>query len=174
VSVLTRLFRRERPPDEALMPLDRDERVVSWATTDNGSTVVATPRGLWLPAAEGPERLAWHLIDKAVWRDGTLTVTAAVDTADGVLDELPPRTVRLATPRDLPPTVRARVEQSIAYTNHHALRPAGGVRVVGRRVTGQDGLAWQIVFDAGTDRDDPTVREQVARLVQHARAETGS
>jgi hypothetical protein len=174
VSVLTRLFRRERPPEEALMPLDRDERVVSWGTIEDGSTVVATPRGLWFPAADGPERLAWHLIDKAVWRDGTLTVTAAVDTGDGVLDELPPRTVRLATPRDLPATVRARVERSIAYTNHHALRPAGGVRVVGRRVTGQDGLAWQLVFDAGTDRDDPAVREQATRLVHHARAETCS
>src|SRR5207244_2358439 len=82
-------------------------------------------------------RVPWHLVDKVTWRGGTLTVTPAVDAGDGVLDEQPSRPVRLDRPRDLPPTVRARVERTIAYTRHYPLRPAGGVRVVGRRVPGQ-------------------------------------
>lgn len=165
--------RRERPPAEALAPLDRDERVVSWASTADGAAVLATPLGLWLPTPDGPERLPWHLVDKATWRDGRLTVVAAVDTGGGVLDEQPPRSVRLATPHDLPQTVRVRVERAIAYTRYARLPGGGGVRVVGRRVPGRDGVSWQLVFDPGVDRDDPVVRAAAAVLVEEARAETG-
>jgi hypothetical protein len=168
-----RLFRRERPPAAALAPLDRDERVVSWGSTPDGAAVVATPLGLWLPGPDAPERLPWHLVDKATWRDGRLTVTPAVDAGDGVLDEQPPRSVRLATPRDLPQTVRVRVERAIAYTRHHRLPGGGGVRVVGRRVPGRDGVSWQLVFDTGVDRDDPAVRAAAAARVDEARAEIG-
>src|SRR5436190_19703421 len=169
MSVLSRLLRRDQPPDEALRPLDRDERVVSWATLDDGSVVLATQRGLWLPAPGGAERVLWHLVDRAVWREGTLTLVTAVDPGDGVLEEQPARAVRLSTPRDLPPTVRARVQGTIGYSRHHKLQPAGGVHVVGRRVPGRDGLTWQLVFDAGTDRDDPLLRVQAGRLVDEAK-----
>jgi hypothetical protein len=161
------LGRRERPPAEALLRLDRDERVVSWATAADGA-VIATPLGLWLPGAE--ERIGWHLVDKATWRDGTLTVVAAVDSGGGVLDELPPRSVRITVPRDLPQTVRARVERTIAVSRRYLL-PGGGVRVVGRRVPGLDGVTWQLVFDSGVDRDDPEVRAAVASSVRQLRAE---
>jgi hypothetical protein len=174
VSVLSRLFRDRRPPEDATRPLARDERVVSWATADGGGTVVATQLGLWLPGPDGPQRIGWHLVDKAVWRAGTLTVIAAVDTGGGVLTELPARTVRLAEPRDLPPTVRVRVQRSISYSQRYRLAPAGGVRVVGRRVPGRDGLSWQLVFDADTDPDDPLLRIQAERLVAQARVETGT
>ena len=173
MSVLKRLLADRRPPPDAVRPLARDERVVAWATAEGGGTVLATPLGLWLPAPDGPERVPWHLVDKAIWRAGTLTVIAAEDTGGGVLAELPPRSVRLAEPRDLPPTVRARVERSIGYSRHHGLAPSGGVRVVGRRVAGRDGLTWQLVFDAGTDRDDPLLRVQADDLVAAARVETG-
>jgi hypothetical protein len=175
VSVLKRLFAERRPPVDATRPLDRDERVVSWATAADGGTVLATHLGLWLPDPDGrPRRIRWHLVDKAVWRDGALTVVAADDPGDGVLVELPPHSVQLAEARDLPPTVRARVERSIGYTRHHRLTPGGGVRVVGRRVAGVDGLSWQLVFDSGTDRNDPLLRAQADRLLAEARAETGT
>jgi hypothetical protein len=164
-----RLFgKRERPPAAALAPLDRDERVVSWASTAGGDAVLATPLGLWLPGAT--ERISWHLIDKATWREGVLSVVAARDTGDGVLDELPARSARVAVPRDLPQTVRSRVERSIASTRYYRLPSGGGVRVVGRRVPGQDGVTWQLVFDPGVDRDDPAVRSAAAEMVQQSRA----
>jgi hypothetical protein len=171
VSVLSRL-RDRRPPAEALAPLDREERVVSWGSTPDGAAVVATQLGLWLPGPP-PRRIGWHLVDKAVWRSGTLTLTEAVDAGGGMLLEQPPEVVQLAVPRDLPATVRARVERSISYTRHHTLTPAGGVRVVGRRVPGQDGLTWQFVFDPDTDRDDPLLRAQAEQLVATAMVETG-
>jgi hypothetical protein len=164
-----RLFgRRERPPAEALGRLDRDERVVSWATASDDGAVLATPLGLWLPGAA--ERIAWHLVDKATWRDGSLTIVAAADAGDGVLDELPPRSVRIAVPRDLPQTVRVRVERTIASSRHYRLPDGGGVRVVGRRVPGRDGVSWQLVFDRGVDRDDPTVRGFAAEMVRQSRS----
>ena len=159
--------RRERPGADALLRLDRDERVVSWATAADGA-VIATPLGLWLPDAE--ERIGWHLVDKAIWRDGVLTVVAAVDSGGGVLDELPPRSVRITVPRDLPQTVRVRVERTIAVSRRYLL-PGGGVRVVGRRVPGLDGVSWQLVFDSGVERDDPEVRAAVASSVRQIRAE---
>jgi hypothetical protein len=175
MASLKRLFADRRPPAEATAALDRDERVLAWATTPDGDTVVATQLGLWLPEPDRPAaRIRWHLIDKATWRDGTLTLITADDPGDGVLVELPPRTVRLAEPRDLPPTVRTRVERSIGYTRHHRLAPEGGVRVVGRRVAGLDGLSWQLVFDPDTDRNDPLLRVQADRLLAVARAETGT
>jgi len=168
-----RLFgRRERPPDDALARLDPDERVVSWGSAPGGAAVLATPLGLWMPGAS--ERLPWHLVDKATWRDGVLTLVPAVDTGGGVLQEQPARAVRLETPRDLPDTVRVRVQKAIAFTRHHPLPgQRRGVRVVGRRVPGGDGVSWQLVFDPGVDRDDPAVRTAVTAYLDQARAELG-
>ena len=123
-----RLFHRpEKAPPEAVARLDPDERVVSWAPVPGGA-VVATPLGLWLPGH--PDRLPWHLIDKATWQGGILTLIPAVDAGDGVLVEQPPRAVRLDQPRDIPQTVRVRVQKAIAFTRHHPLPgPEGrGVR----------------------------------------------
>jgi hypothetical protein len=170
------LGKREKPPAEAVARLDRDERVVSWAPAPGGA-VVATPLGLWLPGV--PDRLPWHLIDKAIWRSDTLTLIPAVDSGGGVLVEQPPRSVRLEQPRDIPQTVRARIEKAIAFTRHHPLPGTEGtgvrrgVRVVGRRVPGQDGVSWQLVFDAGVDRDDPAVRAAASAYVDQGRAELG-
>ena len=172
-----RLFgKREKPPPEAVARLDPDERVVSWAPAPGGA-VVATPLGLWLPGV--PDRLPWHLIDKVIWRSNTLTLIPAVDSGGGVLVEQPPRSVRLEQPRDIPQNVRARIEKAIAFTRHHPVPGAEGagvrrgVRVVGRRVPGQDGVSWQLVFDPGVDRDDPAVRAAASAFVDQARAELG-
>ena len=158
-----RLFgRRERPPAEATGRLDRDERVVSWATAADGGAVLATPLGLWLPgrpsgSAVAPGRQGDLAGGRAHGRRGPVTPATACWT------ELPPRSVRIAVPRDLPQTVRVRVERTIASTRHYPLAAGGGVRVVGRRVPGQDGVGWQLVFDQGVDRDDPAVRGCLGR-----------
>lgn len=157
---------RERAPKEMLAALGSDERLVSWALLDGGSAG-ATTRGLWLPSGQSYRRIGWELIDKAVWRDGVLTVTEAQLVDDLLLRDLPPVPLALVQPRDLPPTVRRRVEASVVRSE--VLPVAGGAaRFVARRVPGRDGVSWWARLEPGT-ADTPSVRESVrARRAQLA------
>lgn len=164
-------WRRERPPAEITAKLEDDERVLTWGRTDAGAAIVATQRGLWLPDAAEHRRVGWHEIDKATWNEGELTVTEgriAPDAPEFVEDQ-PPAVWQLTEPGELPKVVRARVNRSVAVTEHHLLRPAGGVRIVGRRVSGRDGLFWLARVDPGTDRHAPEVIAQIDALLAEAR-----
>jgi hypothetical protein len=167
------LRRRERPPSDAISQLDPDERVVSWARlvdgarlADGDAVVVATPRGLWLPSGPGYRRVGWELIDKAVWSDGVLSIVEAEVIDDLLLRDRPPLSLKLAEPRDLPPTVRKRVETSVVRSE--VLAVAGGAaRFVARRVPGRDGVTWWARLEAGTRDTAATrasVRERLADL----------
>ena len=135
------MFRRERPPAGLLALLERDERVVSWALADLG-TVAATTHGLWLPSGDSFRRIGWELVDKAVWRDGVLTVIEA---------------------RDLPPAVRRRVEASVVRSEVLPV-DGGAARFVARRVPRCDGVTWRARLEPGT-LDAPQTRASVrARL----------
>ncbi|WP_245736779.1 hypothetical protein [Micromonospora pattaloongensis] len=166
------LFRR-RPklPADRRPALDRDERVLAWsAVADSEAVVVVTNRGLWLPAQ--PARLGWHEIHKAVWSGTELAVTPAhvVAERDGyrVVADRPVQSYRLREPGEVPHHVRARVTSSVAYSLHHPFA-GGGVRVVGRRVSGVDGLSWTVRYDPATDHDSDEAREVAAALVAQAR-----
>lgn len=165
-------LRRARPPEEAVRGLEHGERVVAWAAVAGGGAAVATQRGLWLPVAGGMRRVPWHQVDKATWGGGELTITEAYEVEPGVIEDGPPVTLVLDDPRDLPPVVRARVTQSVGYSVHHPV-PGGGVRVVGRRVSGQDGLSWVVRYDEGTDRHHPGVVAMTEQLLAQARATAG-
>jgi hypothetical protein len=156
------VFGRERPPAGLLALLDHDERVVAWASADSG-TVAATTRGLWVPAVDGYRRIGWELVDKAVWRDGVLTVVEAEVVDDVILRELPPLALALAEPRDVPAAVRRRVEASVVRSE--LLHVDGGAaRFVARRVPRRDGVVWRARLEPGTV-DAPATRASVqARL----------
>ncbi|MFB9235974.1 hypothetical protein ACFFWC_10515 [Plantactinospora siamensis] len=170
------LFRR-RPklPADRRPALAADERVLAWAEVGESGggdgVVVATNRGLWLP--DVAERPGWHELHKAVWSGRELAVTPATGTAerDGylVVADAPVRTYLLLAPGDLPEQVRARLTRSVGYTVHHRL-DRGGLRVVGRRVSGVDGLTWTVRYDPGTPADDPAVVDRTGELVAAARA----
>jgi hypothetical protein len=167
------LFRRRPKLPAGQRPsLERDERILTWAAVgDSGDTaLVATNRGLWLP---GGKRLGWHEIHKAAWSGRELRITPAevaqTRTDYTVLVDGPVIAFLLLAPGDLPDQVRARVTRSVAYTTHHPM-PTGGVRVVGRRVSGQNGLSWAVRYDAGTPVDLPAVVELTDELVSSARA----
>jgi hypothetical protein len=153
--------RRERPPGALVARLDKDERVVSWARTgdDVDAVVAATNRGLWVPDDAGTRRIGWEFVDKAVWRDGVLTVIEAELVDELLLVERPPLYLRLAEPRDLPATVRRRVENSVVRSE--VLPVSGGqARFVARRVPGRDGVSWWARLEPGTP-DDEAVRASV-------------
>jgi hypothetical protein len=164
------IFRRKAKLPAALRPeLAADERVVAWAAVGDDQALVATNRGLWLPSGR---QLGWHEIHKAAWSGRELRVTPA-DTAqvrDGyaVLVDGPVVSYLLLDPGELPDQVRTRVTRSVAFTAHYPL-PVGGVRVVGRRVSGENGLSWAVRYDSGTPVDMDEVVQVTNELVSAAR-----
>jgi hypothetical protein len=131
--------------------------------------LVATNRGLWLPERG---RLGWHEIHKAAWSGRELRITPA-DVAEEragyrVLVDGPVVAYLLPEPGELPDQVRARVTRAVAYTSHYPL-PTGGVRVVGRRISGTDGLNWAVRYDSGTPVDVEQVVLVTDELVGAAR-----
>jgi hypothetical protein len=160
-----RLFgRREAPPGSVLSALPKDERVVSWADTASGSVVLATPSGLWWPEEGGPRLIGWQFVDKAVWHEGVLTVVQADVVDEVLLVDRPPVSALLSVPRDLPPTVRKRVEGNIVRSELTAVA-GGAARFVARRVPGHDGVTWWARLEPGTP-DIPEVRAAVRARVE--------
>ena len=161
------LRRAESPPPDAVARLDPDERVVAWGTAADGSAVIATPLGLWLPALE---RLSWHHITHLSWSGTMMSVTAAVEVEPSVLENQPARSVRLTEPRTLPETVQQRFYSSRSHTTRHRLSDGSGVIIVARRVPGQDGLTWYAVYDDVERRNDPIAQAEVEWLLDSARS----
>jgi hypothetical protein len=167
VSFLRRLLGREDVPAEVEGRLAADERVLAVAELGGGGHLVVSSRGLWLPSDDGVRLVGWHLVSKASWQAGALTVIEAQETeAIGgavLLADLPPRRLRLADPGRVPETVHARVEASIR-SRHHRDLPGGGAWFVQRKVPGRDGVVLQVRPDPGTDL--AVVRQVVADVVR--------
>jgi hypothetical protein len=166
------LRRRPKLPTTLRPALDPDERVLAWAAATDTSAVVATNRGVWLPERG---RLGWHQIHKAAWSGRELRITPAEVAEERagytVLVDAPVLTYLLLEPGELPDQVRTRVTRSVAYTAYHPL-PVGGVRVVGRRVSGTDGLTWSVRYDSGTPAGAEPVVKVTDDLVGAARDAT--
>lgn len=162
-----------RPPAEVRGLLGRDEHVLAWGRTAAGDPVVATRHGLWLPGDDGPRRLGWEQVNKAAWDDGSLRITESEQVQPGVVADKPTYLVRLAEPDGLPAAILERVTASVASTTHHELPGHGGLRIVGRRTPGHDGVSYVVRYDEGTDRHDPAVVAAVEQLTAQARALPG-
>ena len=164
------ILRRRPKLSAALRPaLDSEERILAWSAVSDEQVLVATNRGLWLPDRG---RLGWHEIHKAAWSGHELRLTPAEvaqeRTGYAVLIDAPVMPYLLLEPGELPDQVRARVTRSVAYTAHYPL-PVGGVRVVGRRISGVDGLSWAVRYDSGTPVDLEQVVQVTDQLVGAAR-----
>src|SRR5699024_9859354 len=104
-------------PAELAGAIPSDEDVLGTATTDTGAMLAVTQLGVWVPGADGLRRIGWHLISKAVWSGGVLTVTESdeVDLAGSavILVDRDPVAWTLPRPGKLPELVRKRVDGSI-------------------------------------------------------------
>lgn len=158
-----KLLGREEVPADVAARLATDERVLAVATLPDDTHLVVTSYGLWLPGDEGPRLVGWHLVSKATWGNGALTLVEAEEAenigAAVLLTDLPPRRLKLAEPGRVPETVHARVEASIR-SRHHRDLPGGGAWFVQRKVPGRDGIVLQVRPDPGTDL--AVVRQVVA------------
>jgi hypothetical protein len=154
----------ERLPKGFAGRLAAEERVLATGSLGGeGGAVVASTHGLWLPDGR---RIGWHVISKATWGGGTLTLVEAeeIGTAGGavLLRDLPARRLPLGKPGAVPEVVHKRVTGSIK-SRHHRRLPSGGAWFVQRRVPGRDGVVLQVRPDPGTDID--TVRQVAAEVV---------
>ena len=162
------LSRRAHPPASVMQQLDRDERVVSFADVEGG-VVVATHPG---PLVAIPRRNASHRVGAG--RQGGLATTARLTIIEAdLIDDLllvdrPPISARVVTPRDLPPTVRKRVESSVVRSEVYPVA-GGAARFVGRRVPGRDGVAWWVRLEAGT-RDTEAARAGITERIRRLQA----
>ena len=162
-----KLPRRRQVPESvrsvALLP---GERRLAWGLTADGAPLVATPTRLLIPGAKS---IDWIMVEKAAWRPPVLTVTEVAEV-EGAGRE---RNFTISEDAALAEVVRARVTSSVAWSDRRRLDPQGAVRVVGRRVPGEDALLWQLVFDPQTDLSDPLVRAQASAFLDAVRRTIG-
>jgi hypothetical protein len=149
---------RRLPPGVEIEPRDR---ALTHAAADDGGHLVATDNALYLP---GGARVPWYLIDRGEWDESGLRVL----TTDGAR-----HTVAVKEPGRLPEVVRERVTSSILISRHVKLPGRGGVRLVARRVPGQDHPAWELLFDEGLDPDDPGLRALAEQALESLRRSYG-
>jgi hypothetical protein len=151
------IIRRPGPPRHvvAALGLERGEHVIAWAQAAQGGSLVATDRALRAIDTPGDLRLDWHQIAEATWRESVLRVVEG-----RAQPGRPPRihTWLLQRPGLLPAAVRDRVTASIVVNRHVRLVGRSGVRILGRRAPGVDGLLWTLRFDPDLDSADPTLR----------------
>ncbi len=160
--------RQAVPPEVLAVTLEPGERRVAWARTTDGHAVVVTDHGVHLP---GRAPLAWSDLAHASFQRPLLTLQEIAPTeGTGAQHAV---ALDLSDETDLPQVLRTRMSASVAWSSHQRLLPRGGVRVVGRRRGDQDALAWQLVYDAGTDPDDPEVRAQAEQHLLAARRTIG-
>ena len=151
-----RLLGGEQLPEGFTGQLDAQERVLAVASVAGGGSLVASTYGLWLPDGR---RLGWHLVSKATWVGGALTLVEAVEISEVgtagdavLLHDLPPRRLSLSEPGTVPEIVHKRVTSSIR-SRHRRELPGGGAWFVQRTVPGRDGVLLQVRPDPGTDEE---------------------
>lgn len=156
---------RKTAVPEQVRTLKTEERRLAWGLTTDDLPLVATASSLYL----GEESLPWTQVERISWKPSTLTVVEMAEV-EGTGRT---RSFVLAQDAKLAETIQARVTSSVAWSDRRALHPAGAVRLVGRRVPGEELLTWQLVFEQGTDPHDPFLRAQADQLVDALRRSIG-
>jgi hypothetical protein len=184
VSVLDRVKRRfARPPEPVrvavLASSDPHERVLAWGTlVRDGGWLVATSRGLRivppqvtsvadaqaLDSCAHVEVLPWHEVGSARWLatsdgGGRFEVVRLTEVEPGVQARQPEIRHVLSEAGELPAVVRRRVDETVVASQRSPLPGGGGVLLVARRIPGQSGREWTVVFDDDAQRSDPEARE---------------
>lgn len=178
MNLLDNVKRRfARPPEPVrvavLASSDPDERALAWGSlVRDAGWLVATSRGLrvvppQVTSVTDAELLPWHEIGSAKWLatsdgGGRFEVVQLAEVEPGVQARQPEVRHVLSDAGDLPAVVRRRVDETVVASQRTPLPNGGGVLLVARRIPGQAGREWSVVFDDDAQRNDPEARE-VAR-----------
>lgn len=161
--------------------LGRGERVLAVGQSPDGSYLLATTHALHRvpapppagsPAADTGEGGGWRLpyedILRAVWDDETASLRVWEPSLPAGQVEVP-----LVKPGRLPETVRERVTSTLIVSQHVPLRGRRGVWLTARRRPGDTEVRWTLVFDAGLDASDSSLRTRAAAALEDLRQRTG-
>lgn len=163
-ELLTQRF--GRPPEAVAAAVGPDEDVLAWGALRGGGWLAATSVGLRTVGVLDAAVLPWHQVGHARWTaagaGGSFAVTPLAEVEPGVQARTTPTRYVLDSAGELPAVVRRRVDQTVVASQRHPLPAGGGVLLVARRVPGQAGREWSVVFDDDAARDDPEAR-RVAR-----------
>ena len=146
------------------------ERVLAWAYARRDATVVASTAAVYLPDPSdlgAHVRLPYEQVASATWDEPVLdVVTVGPRRRRFVLE--------LDEPGLVPQIVRDRVTASIVMSEHIVLSGTAGARITARRSpVGDKEVTWNVVFDAGLDPADPTLREAADAAIERLRVSTG-
>jgi hypothetical protein len=141
------------------------ERRLAWGVCADGTALVASPVAFYA----GSSRLPWVDIERAGWTAPVLTVVEAAEVEGAGAVHI----FEVVEDKQLAETVRACVLSSVVWSDRRSFGAAGSVRLVGRRVPGQEVLTWQQVWAPGTDRFDPAVRAKADAWVLELRKTIG-
>ena len=159
------LFSRGGLPDGHTAP--PGEKVLAWAQ-GRGGIVIATDKALHLPeTATVSGRIAWHLVDRAAWRDPNLEL-ALHATVGAPLQSF---RVELTEPGKLPQVVRERVTGSVV-TSIDVDLPGGAARIAARRTETND-IRWSVTPLDGADLSDAASREAATAVIAQLRDSLG-
>ena len=153
------MFRRlfgDRLPPGFSGQLAEDEHVLAVAPIVDGGYLTVTQLGIWVSEEAATRRVGWHLIGKAAWSDGVLTLTECEEIGQAgqasLLRNLAPVSYRLQRAGKIPLLVRQRVDGSIRARHRQEL-DAGGMWFVQRKIPGVDGVILQVLADPTVDPD---------------------
>ena len=147
------------------------ERVIAWgigdATDQDTSLVVATDQALY--EMRSGSRIAWQNVIKGSWEQPDFVIDFQGESGPRRLR------IRLEDPRDLPAAVRDRVTDTVVISEYRDLTENAGAHFVARRSPGGglDGISWSVVFDAGLDPNDQSLRVQADGILSELRGSLG-
>lgn len=141
------------------------DRRLAWGLTTDGVALVASPTCLHVNG----EQVPWWQVERVGWADPTLRIVEVAEVEGSGIVHL----WDLAEDHRLSTTIRERVTASVAWSDLRKLSPDGAVRLVGRRVPGQEVLTWQAFWQPGTDPGDPFLRAQVDAALDQLRKTIG-
>jgi hypothetical protein len=161
--------RRARAPEVSVGP---GERVLAWTGLSDGGVIAGTRDALYLPGADGADRIPWEEVEAAGWNRDTATMRVSLVGTWGA--PRPSYAFEVVEPRRLLELVRERVSASVVLQRHVAVSGNRGLRVIARRAPrGDRPISWVFEFDEGVDPDDPVVQRLAEQALVLARQDVG-